>query len=389
MMYKGIKLRIYPTKEQQNIIKQSFGACRFVWNQMLNMSKERYENNKDSKWQTGFDMNILLKQLKEEYPWLKQINAQSLQDQCESLAKAYQRAFKHTSGFPKFKSKRYAKQSYKLKQINNDKVTTKSLYLPGLKTMKYRGGNLQGKIKSATIELKPTGKYYCVLLVECESQAQLTKTEKQVGIDLGVSDLVITSDSKVYKTIRFDKRLAKKKHYWEKRLARRRAQAQNVIASKKQDKSLLVPELNDFKNYTYAKQMVAKYSEKVANQRKDYLHKITTELVKDYDVIVMEDLKTKNMIKNHNLASAIANQSWRELRDMLQYKCDWYGKKLVLVSPRNTSRTCHNCGAYNEAFREMEQNEWLAIRQWDCPTCGAHLDRDVNASQNILKLGLG
>ena len=388
-MYKGIKLRIYPTEQQQEIIKQSFGACRFVWNQMLAMQQERYKNNKDSKWQTGFDMNILLKQLKEEYPWLKQTNAQSLQDQCESLAKAYQRAFKHISGFPKFKSKRYAKQSYKLKQINSDKITSNLLYLPGLKDMKYRGTEIYGRVKSATIELRPTGKYYCVLLVECENQAQADKTDKQVGIDLGVSDLVITSDNKVYKTIRFDKRLAKKKHYWEKRVARRRAQAQNIIASKRHDKALTVPELNDFKNYVYAKQMVAKYSEKVTNQRKDYLHKITTELVNSYDTIVMEDLRTSSMMKNHNLASAIANQSWRELRDMLQYKCDWYGKELKLVSPKNTSRTCHNCGAYNENFRGMKQSEWLAVRQWNCPTCGAHLDRDVNASQNILKLGLG
>lgn len=387
-MYKGIKLKIYPTEEQQKVIKQSFGACRFVWNQMLSMSKERYKNNKDSKFQTGFDMNILLKQLKEEYPWLKQTNAQSLQDQCESLAKTYQRAFKHISGFPKFKSRKYAKQSYRVKQrikiINNHIIK-----LPMLGNIKYRGYTFDGKIKSATIELKPTGKYYCVLLVECENQAPIKKTGKRVGIDLGVSDLVITSDSKVYKTIRFDKRLAKKKHYWEKRLARRRAQAQNIIASMKQDKALRAPELNDFKNYIYAKQMVARYSEKVTNQRKDYLHKITTELVRNYDIIVMEDLKTGNMMKNHSLSRAIANQSWRELRDMLEYKCNWYEKELKLVSPKNTSRTCHNCGAYNENFRGMKQSEWLAVRQWNCPTCGAYLDRDVNASQNILKLGLG
>lgn len=387
-MYRGVKLRIYPTEEQQKVIKQSFGACRFVWNQMLSMSKERYKNNKDSKWQTGFDMNILLKQLKEEYPWLKQTNAQSLQDQCESLAKTYQRAFKHISGFPKFKSRKYAKQSYRVKQrikiINNHIIK-----LPMLGNTKYRGYTFDGKIKSATIELKPTGKYYCVLLVECENQAPIKKTGKRVGIDLGVSDLVITSDSKVYKTIRFDKRLAKKKHYWEKRVARRRAQAQNIIASMKQDKALRVPELDDFKNYVYAKQMMAKYSEKVANQRKDYLHKITTELVRNYDIIVMEDLKTGNIMKNHSLSRAIANQSWRELRNMLEYKCNWYEKELKLVSPKNTSRTCHNCGAYNENFRGMKQSEWLAVRQWNCPTCGAHLDRDVNASQNILKLGLG
>ena len=380
-MYKGIKLRIYPNLEQQQQIVDNFGCCRFVWNQMLNTQIERYKNNPDSKFLNGFAMNFLLKQLKSEHPWLKRVDSTSLQDTCETLAVTFQRFFKKQSSYPKYKSRKYPKQSYKTKtngKGNIRLVNAHYLKLPKLGVMKFKGRLTTDKIKSATIKLSPTGKFYCVLLIECENQTSFDKTQQNVGLDMGVADLVITSDGIKYPTIRFDKLLSKKKHYWEKRLARRRLQAQKEMAWDKHNKVAEPRELSDFKNVEKARIMVAKYSEKIANQRNDYLHKLTKQLVEQYDVIKIEDLKTKNLLRNHHLARAIANQSWRELRTQLEYKCEWYGKQLVIVNPRKTSQICSNCG-YDDGKHTLD------IRQWTCPQCGTHHDRDINAAKNILQ----
>ncbi|WP_137631683.1 RNA-guided endonuclease TnpB family protein, partial [Secundilactobacillus hailunensis] len=223
-----------------------------------------------------------------------------------------------------------------------------------------------------------TGKFYAVILVDTDIKP-LAKTGNPVGIDLGVADLMITSDGVKYPTIRFDKRLSKKQHYWEKRLARRRLQAQQEIAWDKHNKVSEPRELADFKNYQKAKRMVAKYAEKIANQRNNYLNTLTKTLVAQYDVIKIEDLKTKNLLKNHKLARAIANQSWRELRRMLEYKCAWYRKQLVAVNPRKTSQICSSCG-YDDGKHTLD------IRQWTCPNCGVSHDRDINAAVNILQV---
>lgn len=382
-MYKGIKLHIYPNQKQQRQITENFGACRFVWNQMLNMQIKRYENNKESKFLNGYNMNQLLSQLKREYSWLKQSDSTSLQNSCETLALAYQRFFKHISGYPKFKSRKYHRQSYKCKQVNNAirYINNHYLKLPKLGYVKYHGEYSTDKIKSATIEQVSSGKFYCVLLVECESQTQFDKTNKYIGLDMGLTDLIIDSDGHKEKSIDFDKNLAQKKRVWERKLARRRSQANNIIAGMRQDLALVVPELDDFKNYVKARQMVAKINEKIANQRRDYLQKITTQLVKEYDVIVIEDLKTTKMLRNHSLARKISNQSWREIRRQLEYKCEWYGKQLIVVNPYKTSQVCSECG-YDDGKHELN------IREWGCPKCGTHHDRDINAARNILNKGL-
>lgn len=353
---------------------------------MLAMQIERYKNNKNSKLVSRYGMNYLLPQLKREHPWLKENDASSLQNSCETLVVAYQRFFKKINGYPKFKSRKYHRQSYKCKQTHNKYDTIRYinnhyLKLPKLGYVKYRGQCSTDKIKSATIEQVPSGKFYCVLLVECESQTQFDKTSKFVGLDMGLADLIIDSEGHKERSIDFDKNLVQKKRVWERKLARRRSQANNIIAGIRQDKNLIVPELDDFKNYVKARQMVAKINEKIANQRKDYLNKITAQLVKEYDVIVIEDLKVSNIIKNHNLARKISNQSWREIRRQLEYKCEWYGKKLVIVSPYKTSQVCSECG-YDDGKHELD------VREWDCPQCHYHHDRDVNAARNILNKGL-
>ena len=377
---KGIKLRIYPDINQIKQIENNFGANRFVWNQMLAMQSDRYEFSK-SKLLTGFDMGSLLPALKLEHTWLNDANAQSLQQTCSYLYKAYQKFFKKHAGYPKFKSKKSGKQSYKvMKRIH---VKSRNLIkLPKLGLVKYRGSIPfdNYKIKSATIKRVPSGKCYCSLLVEHENQV-LPKTNKVVGLDLGLADLMITSDGRKYKTNRFDKRLFKQKHIWERKLARRRLLAKQSIVEDKHNKVINPRELNDFSNYVMARQMVAKYNEHIANQRNDYIHKITTELVRNYDVIVIEDLKTKNLLHNHSLARAISNQGWAEIRRQLAYKCAWYGKQLVIVNPYKTSQVCSECG-YDDGKHTLD------VREWTCPSCGTHHDRDINAAKNIRNLGL-
>ena len=376
MTLKGIKLRIYPNRGQQLEIKLNFGYNRFVWNQMLNMMIERYRNNPEAPFLNAFALNTLLPALKTEHPWLKEAESTSLQTTNHDLVEAYRKFFRAHRGFPKFKSRKFPKQSY-TSRSRIRLVDTNHIKLPKLGIVSFKSGQkLTGKIKNVTIRLSSTGKFYAILLVDTEIK-ELPKTGNFVGIDMGVADLMITSDGVKYPTIRFDKILAKKKHYWEKRLARRRLQAMKEIAWDNHNKVVEPRELSDFKNYLKAKHMVAKYSEKIANQRNNYIHNLTKQLVEQYDVIKIEDLKTKNLLKNHKLARAIANQSWREIRRQLEYKCAWYGKQLVTVNPRKTSQICSNCG-YDDGKHTLD------VRQWTCPKCGMKHDRDINAAKNIL-----
>ena len=377
MVLKGIKLRIYPNAAQQLKIKLNFGYNRFVWNQMLAMMIQRYENNPEAPFLNAFALNNLLPALKMEYIWLKEAESTSLQSTNHDLVEAYKRFFKAHKGFPKFKSRKFLKQSYQSK-MKIRLIDKYHLKLPKLGIVRYKcGRKITGKIKSATIRLSATKKFYAILLIDTDIN-QLNKTNQPVGIDLGVSDLMITSDGKKYPTVRFDKLLADRKHYWERKLARRRRQAEKEIAWDRHNQVVEPRTLADFKNYQKAKIMVAKYSEKIANQRNNYLHQLTKQLVTNYDVIKIEDLKAKNLMKNHSLARAIANQAWRKLRLQLEYKCIWYGKELKVVNPYKTSQLCSNCG-YDDGKHPLE------IREWTCPQCQTHHDRDINAARNILQ----
>ncbi|WP_203633468.1 RNA-guided endonuclease TnpB family protein [Lacticaseibacillus suibinensis] len=377
MTMKTFKLRIYPNITQRLQFERNFGMCRFVWNELLNMQTKRHENG--GKYVNEFGMNYLLKPLKQEYPWLKEADATSLLGVSHNLHLAFQKLFKAHAGYPKFKAKRFARPAYRSNAVNGNiaLVDAAHIRLPKVGTITFRAGQLpKGKIKTATVVRSSTGEYDVLVAADVEISSW-QNADASVGIDMGVADLVITSDGKKYVTKRFDKALAKKKHYWEKRLARRRRQAEKEIAWDKQLKVVAPRQLPDFKNYMKAQVMVAEYSEKVANQRHDYLQKISTELVSTYDVIKLEDLKTKGLLRHHHLARAIANQSWRELRQMLEYKAAWYGKQVVAVSPYKTSQRCSKCG-YDDGKHE------LAVREWTCPRCHTHHDRDINAAKNNL-----
>ncbi|TSO26337.1 RNA-guided endonuclease TnpB family protein [Lactobacillus sp. LL6] len=377
-MLAGIKLRLYPNKKQQGQLFQMFGNDRFIWNQMLAMMNERYKNNHHLPFLGKYKLDILLKPLKHQYSFLKNSDSSSLQIVNANLNQAWKNFFDKSirARKPKFHSRKSTKNSYTGKSTVRV-IGRRYLKLPKLGYIKTSKTGLlkDAKIKRYTVSLEPTGKYYISFQVEVEKK-ELPKTNKEVGIDIGLADLAILSNGIKYDTFDgsyFDKKATE----WQKKFSRRRHLAQRLVLQDKNKKVLNPRNLESFSNWQKAKIVKARYQNKVKNQRKDYLHKVTTELVKNYDVIAIEDLKAKNLQKNHHLAKSISNASWRMFRMMLEYKCEWYGKKLIIVNPKNTSRICSNCG-----FNSGEKP--LNIREWTCQKCKVHHDRDINAAVNIL-----
>lgn len=380
-MIKGIKLRLYPNEAQQSQLLQMFGNNRFIWNIMLNMAKERYKNNPSSSFVSEYGMNYLVKQLKQEYPFLKDSDSSSLQVSNHNLDQAFKMLFKHQGSYPRFKSRKFIKQSYTGKSTCKV-IAKRRIKLPKLGSIRTsKTTRLNGcKVKRYTVSLEPTGRYYLSLTVDDPNIQQLDSTGAVVGIDMGVANLAITSDGKKYGTFNA-KWLEKQATDWQSKFSKRKNRATITVRQWNHNHKDTKMELEDYSNWQRAKKIKARYQAKIANKRKNYLHKITTELVRNYDVIVIEDLKIKNLLKNHCLAKSIANNSWYLFREMLEYKCKWYGKKLVVVSPDYTSQICSTCG-YHSGKKPLE------IREWTCPKCGTHHDRDINASINILNRGL-
>ena len=383
-MIKGIKLRLYPNKHQQDQLQQMFGNDRFIWNIMLDMAIKRYKNNPSSKFVDGYRMDALLRPLKEEYPFLKESDATSLQLSNHNLAQTFKMLFNNKGGYPKFKSRRSAKQSYTGRSNRSEvKVLAKRrVQLPKIGPIRTsKTGRLNDvRIKRYTVSLALTGKYYLSLIVDDPSISKLEKTGAVVGIDMGVADLAITSDGKKYPTFNA-KWYEKQSREWQSKLSKRKNKATVKVRQFNHNHKDIKEELEDYSNWQRAKVMKARYQAKIVNKRKDYLQKITTDLVRNYDVIVIEDLKAKNLLKNHSLAKSISNASWYQFRRILEYKCEWYGKQLIIVPPNYTSQICSNCGFHSGP-------KPLKIREWTCPKCDTHHDRDINAAVNILNKGL-
>lgn len=381
-MLQGMKLRLYPNKEQEMLFRQMFGNSRFLHNKMLGMMNDRYKNNPDLPMLNWVALNNLLPLVKKEYPHLLDSDSSSLQVDNQLLIQSFKNFFSNPKHFgkPRFKSRKCARHSYTGK--SRIKILDKRyIKLPKIGVIKTsKTSCVEGVIKRYTVSLEPSGKYYLSLQVEIPEKQLFSKTGKSVGIDLGVSDLAILSDG-----IKFPKFSAV--YYesqvldWQKKMSKRRHQAKVQVAMDYNRGELLPRELEDFSNWQRARNIKARYQEKVANKRKDYLHKLTSQLVKTYDIIVIEDLKAKNLMKNHHLAKSIANASWHEFKRLLEYKCSWYGKKLIVVSAHHTSQVCSSC-QYNSGKKPLH------VREWTCENCGTHHDRDINASINILHRGL-
>lgn len=378
---KGFGIRLYPTDAQAVMFAKTFGCVRFVYNQMLAMQNTRYKAN--GRYVNTFAMNNLLPRLKEEYPWLKEVDSVALQGADEQLNAGFQKLFAKQGGHPKFKSKKVHKDSYTTKNVGNDIriIDRHHILLPKVGVVYYRAGRLpHGKIRRVTVRRNPDGRIYASVLCEYE-EVDFPKTGKAVGIDVGLKDLAILSDGTKVSLPRWDKNADEQMHMWQRIMSRRLLKAKKAM---KTDPSL---KLTDFKNYQKARCMYAKICAHVAAQRKDYLNKITTAIVKAYDVIVIEDLKAKRMMHNHKLARAIANAGWNMFAQMLAYKCAFYGKTLIKVNPAYTSQICSNCGTVNNRLGYTSYR-WLKVRDWVCPVCGTHHDRDVNAAINILNSGM-
>jgi putative transposase len=353
------KFKLEPTRLQAILLNKHCGASRFVYNYFLNLRKNHYQTeNKGLSYNQNSATLTELKKV-EATGWLKEVNSQSLQYGLKSLDTAFDRFFKKKADFPNFHSK-FKKNTFRVPQntriVGNKLIVPK--FLEGIKLIAHRP--VVGEIKFSTISKEPTGEYFVAITVEKEVK-ELPKTDKIVGIDLGIKDLIICSDKTIQKnpknTYKFQIKLKK---------------IQQHLSAKKKGSG----------NRVKARLKVAKIHKKITNSRKDAIHKATTNLVRNNDVIVMESLKARNMVKNRKLAKAVSDASFGEIRRQLEYKCLWYGKVLIKIGTfYPSSKTCSKCGWIN-------QNLSLSDRHWTCSQCATKHDRDFNASINILQEGL-
>ena len=364
LRHKSYKFRLYPNEGQKQLFAKTFGCSRAIWNMMLADKIKHYKETKETLYNTPA-------QYKKKFPWLREVDSFALCNVQLNLQTAYKNFFRSGFGFPKFKKKSH-RQSYKTNN-NNGSIALENghVKLPKVGWVRVKAHRqINGIIKSATISMTPTGKYYVSILCETEI-APLPKTNSSVGIDLGISDFAILSTGEKMTNPRFLTSLSKKLANEQKCLSRR------ALVAKKEGRKL-----SDSKNYQKQRIKVAKIHEKIVNMRRDFLHKLSTNLIKNHDVICIEDLSSKNLMKNRKLAKSIGDVSWSEFVRMLEYKSSWYEKQVSKISRwYPSSQICSDCG-----FSSGKKP--LSIREWICTNCGSHHDRDINASINILNEGL-
>ena len=370
---KAYKVRLYPNDEQQIFFAKSFGCVRFIWNKMLADKAEYYQEHK-------VELKNTPAQYKKEFEWLKEVDSLALANVQQNLRAAFGRFFKDGFGFPKFK-KKGVKDSY---TTNNQKgtvaVTQNTVKLPKIGHINAKfPDKINGLIKSATISRNPSGRYYVSLLVETIVNA-LPKTQSNIGIDLGLTDFIVLSDGTKVANPKFliAERVTLAK------LQDKLARAQKILAKRRDAAKADQRKLSDSRNYQKQKLKVAKVYEKITHTRTDFLHKLSFNIIKNHDVIAIEDLNVKGMVKNRRLAKAISDSSWSTFTTMLTYKAEWYGKEVIKVDRWfPSSKTCSGCG---HLLSKAELT--LSVRSWDCPSCLQNNDRDINASINILNEGL-
>lgn len=363
-MLKSYKYRIYPNKQQEELIQKTFGCCRFVYNKTLAYRDDKYKTSKESMNKISCN-NYVNQVLKKEYKWLKEVDKFALTNSVHNMDNAYRKFFTEHTGFPKFKSKKNNKKSYTTNFTNGNievSFENSKVKLPKLKWVKAKvHREFIGQIKSATISQNPSGKYFISILVETE-HIPLESTDCMIGIDLGIKDLLITSNGEKFDNIRTTKK-------YEDKLAKEQRKLSHKVKGSK--------------NWNKQRIKVARIHEKIHNTRIDNLHKISHKLISENQVIVSENLSVSNMVENHNLAKAISDCGWYELTRQISYKSDWNNRQYVKIGKfTKSSQPCNVCGYINTETKD------LSVREWTCPQCGTVHDRDINAAINILKEGL-
>ena len=372
-MLRAIKIRLYPNVTQATQINKLLGCYRVVYNQCLNRKIKSYEENKVSENQTSLGHFIHHELLKDDnFIWLREQNTKVLKQALIDMLSAYKNFFKQHTGYPRFKSKKDNKQScrFELGAISKKNIYTNyKLSLANIRNVKFKCNKKYAEylqkhkenIRQATLTKLPCGEYYLSVLVDGDLTHKVKESHHIIGIDLGIKDFIVTSDGEVFDNLHFKKSESKKLIRIQKQLSRKE---------------------NNSNNRNKVRIKLAKAYKRITDKKQYYLHQVSNYLIDENQVICMENLNVSGMLKNHKLADSIQEMSFYEFKRMIEYKANWYGRKLIFVDRfYPSSKTCNHCGYVNKKLK-------LSDRQWVCPDCGKIIERDYNAALNIRDEGI-